>query len=140
MRAAIIIFLTSLSLTAMALEDFDRQEIEKRIKPVGNVRLEKNATNAAEQKPAAEAVVAKKEPGQSIYEQYCSMCHRDGVAGAPKFRDEASWKPRLTAQKDVAGLTASAIKGINAMPPKGTCADCSEEDIKNAISYMLPRS
>lgn len=137
MRLLILVLFVAISMVAVAAEDFDRQEIEQRIQPVGKVRLESNPS--AEAKPKKEEVAVKKEPGQEIYEQFCVTCHRDGVAGAPKFRD-ASWKPRLTANKDVAGLTASAIKGINAMPPKGTCVDCSEEDLKNAIQYMLPKS
>ena len=65
------------------------------------------------------------------------MCHRDGIAGAPKFRDENSWKPRL-ANANIDALIASAIKGKNAMPPKGTCQECSDSDIKAAIEYMVP--
>jgi cytochrome c5 len=29
-----------------------------------------------------------------------------------------------------------AVEGFNAMPPKGTCSDCSEEEIQAAINYM----
>lgn len=77
--------------------------------------------------------------GQSTYEQYCAVCHEDGVAGAPKFRDEKSWKPRL-ANRDLDALIASANKGLNAMPQKGTCTTCTDDDLKNAIHYMLPPS
>ena len=31
---------------------------------------------------------------------------------------------------------AKAITGINAMPPKGTCADCSDDELKGAIQKM----
>jgi cytochrome c5 len=30
----------------------------------------------------------------------------------------------------------NAINGINAMPPRGTCADCSDDEIKAAIEHM----
>jgi cytochrome c5 len=57
------------------------------------------------------------------------------VAGAPKFGDKAAWAPR--AQLGVAALTASAIKGKGAMPPKGGLANASEADIRAAVEYML---
>lgn len=75
---------------------------------------------------------------KNIYEQYCIICHGDGVAGAPKYRDEASWKSRI-GQRDINALVASAIKGKNAMPPKGTCQECTDSDIKAAIKYMVPQ-
>lgn len=84
-------------------------------------------------------VIEKKEQGQEIYEQYCIVCHRDGLAGAPKFRNEQDWKPRLAGRK-LDDLAASSIKGLNAMPAKGTCIKCSNDDLKAAISYMLPKS
>ena len=34
------------------------------------------------------------------------------------------------------GILAKAITGINAMPPKGTCADCSDDELKGAIKEM----
>nr|MCS5577811.1 c-type cytochrome [Alteromonas macleodii] len=27
--------------------------------------------------------------------------------------------------------------GINAMPPRGTCGNCSDDEIKAAIEYMI---
>ncbi|MGB5729137.1 MAG: c-type cytochrome [Thiogranum sp.] len=37
-------------------------------------------------------------------------------------------------------MLATAVSGLNAMPPKGTCADCSDEELKAAIEYMLSQS
>jgi len=33
-------------------------------------------------------------------------------------------------------LLKHAIEGIRSMPPRGTCADCSDEEIAAAIKYM----
>ena len=33
-------------------------------------------------------------------------------------------------------LVASVDKGMNAMPPKGMCYDCSAEDFKALIEHM----
>lgn len=75
---------------------------------------------------------------KAIYEQHCIICHADGVAGAPKYREEASWKSRI-GERQIDELVASAIKGKNAMPPKGTCQECTDSDIKAAIEYMVPQ-
>ena len=82
--------------------------------------------------PAAAAVASL--GGEALYKQACSVCHVAGVAGAPKFGDKAAWAPRVALGLD--GLTASAIKGKNAMPPKGG-STASDADIKAAVQYML---
>ena len=92
--------------------------------------------------PAAAAVVAAAaEPAKSaadappaLYTQICMVCHGSGVAGAPKIGDKAAWGPRLA--QGIDGLTASAIKGKNAMPPKGG-STASEADIKAVVTYMV---
>jgi cytochrome c5 len=83
--------------------------------------------------PAAAAVPAAG-AGQALYKQACAACHEAGVVGAPKFGDKAAWSARVGLGLD--GLTASAIKGKNAMPPKGGSA-ASDADIKAAVEYML---
>ncbi|WP_342133191.1 c-type cytochrome [Hydrogenophaga sp. OTU3427] len=83
--------------------------------------------------PAAATPVAAA-GGEALYKQACSVCHAAGVAGAPKFGDKAAWAPRIGA--GVAGLTASVVKGKNAMPPRGG-STASDADIKAAVEYML---
>jgi cytochrome c5 len=80
--------------------------------------------------PAAAAVGA----APALYTQVCAVCHVAGVAGAPKFGDKAAWAPRLAAGID--GLTASVIKGKNAMPPRGG-SQASDADIKAVVTYMV---
>lgn len=132
----IISLILCIACSSSFADDFDRNQIKQRIKPVGQVNIEGQAQVEPEKKEVA--VVKKTEPGQQTYEQFCAVCHRAGVAGAPKFRDEAAWKTRMD-KKDLAQLTASAIKGINAMPAKGTCMQCSDDEIKAAVQYMLPK-
>ncbi len=131
MKLAYFILLSCFSLTLYANEEKDRQEIQLRIQPVGQVFI-KNEVNSTE-------VALKKESGKETYEQYCTVCHRDGLAGAPRFRNKKDWKSRLNG-KTLDALVASSIKGLNAMPSKGTCIKCNEQDLKAAIKYMLPRS
>lgn len=73
--------------------------------------------------------------GEELYNTKCAVCHAAGVAGAPVFGDAAAWAPR--AEKGMDGLLATAKSGLNAMPPMGTCVDCSDEELKAAIQYML---
>lgn len=103
--------------------------ILENIKPVGEVNV--GDVPAA----AAPAAAAGPRSGKDVYSSTCMACHGTGVAGAPKVGDKAAWSPR--AAKGVDGLLTSATNGLNAMPPKGTCAACSEEELKGAIEYML---
>ena len=58
------------------------------------------------------------------------------MLGAPKLQDAADWQPRLD-EKGFDTVWQNDINGINAMPPMGTCGDCSNDDIKAAIEYMI---
>lgn len=84
---------------------------------------------------AVSGIAGADEPaGKATYDTKCSVCHASGVAGAPKYGDKAAWAPRIATGMDA--LLKSATNGKNAMPPKGTCMDCSEADLKAAIEYM----
>lgn len=75
--------------------------------------------------------------GADVKERYgksCAVCHAAGAAGAPKTGVEADWEPRL--EKGMDALVKSVEKGLNAMPPKGMCFDCSVADYKALITYM----
>ncbi|MFJ1269501.1 cytochrome c5 family protein [Legionella lytica] len=135
MKWSVVVLVSFFSFAGYADSDTERQEMQLRIQPVGQVSVQ--GQSGSEQK--ALATPAKKEPGEETYEQYCIVCHKDGLAGAPKFRNEQDWKPRLTG-RTLEDLVASSIKGLNAMPTKGTCFKCSEDDLSAAISYMLPKS
>jgi cytochrome c5 len=37
-------------------------------------------------------------------------------------------------------LLKHATEGLRAMPPKGACATCTEDDLKGAIEYMVSQS
>ena len=135
MKLYLVVLLSCLSFMLYASDNTEQQEIQRRIQPVGQVTVQ----NQAEDGSTSVDAVVKKEPGQGTYEQYCTVCHKDGLAGAPKFRNEVDWKSRQTG-RTLDDLVASSIKGLNAMPAKGTCIKCSEDDLKAAITYMLPKS
>ena len=108
-------------------------KIEENIRPVGQVNVGSVAATAA-----APAAAAGPRSGDGVYNASCLACHSTGAAGAPKLGDGAAWAPRVAKGMDV--LLSNAINGINAMPAKGTCAACSDEELKAAIEYMLSQS
>jgi len=76
--------------------------------------------------------------GEAIYNKTCKLCHASGMMSAPKLGDTAAWAPRIAKGEDA--LLASAISGLNKMPARGTCKDCSDDDLRNAIAYMVTHS
>ena len=78
---------------------------------------------------------AEEDPGKSIYDTKCMACHNTGVAGAPKLGDKEAWAPRIATGMDT--MLTNATNGIRAMPPMGTCMDCTEDQMKAAIQYMV---
>ena len=89
------------------------------------------AALAAANKSAAPVAGGNAVP--ALYTQTCAVCHAAGVAGAPKLGDKAAWGPRLGDGVD--GMTAIAIKGKGAMPPKGG-STASDAEIKAVVQYM----
>ncbi len=72
--------------------------------------------------------------GEALYKQTCVACHGAGVAGAPKLGDKAAWAPRVA--QGLPALVQSAIKGKNAMPPKGG-SNAPDQEIHAAVEYMV---
>ena len=68
------------------------------------------------------------------YNRTCRICHANGVGGAPKTGDVDAWRPRL--EKGMESLIRASNKGLNGMPPKGMCYECSDQDYEALISYM----
>jgi cytochrome c5 len=108
--------------------------IAKRLEPVGQVCVQGQECKGMEVAVTAGGGGAK--TPDEIITKHCSACHQTGLLGAPKIGDTAAWKERANQQGGLDGILAKAITGINAMPPKGTCADCSDADLKGAIKKM----
>jgi cytochrome c5 len=86
---------------------------------------------------AAPAAVPKN--GTELFEQTCSVCHAQGIAGAPKAGDKAAWGPRIV--KGKALLYEHAVNGFQGssgvMPPKGGRTDVSDDLVKQAVDHMV---
>jgi len=130
LKALILAAATLLMAQAHAATDAQNDKIAERIKPVGTVCVGAECGGAA---------VAPAEPrsGEEVFGAACTACHSMGVLGAPKKGDTAAWDERLA--KGMDATLKNALNGLNAMPPKGNCANCSDEEILAAIKYMSGR-
>ncbi len=125
------------AIVAHASEKTD-QEIAERLKPAGEVCVEGDPCATAVVATAASGASSGARSGEDIYKASCTTCHDAGVGGAPKFGDADAWKPRL--DKGIDTLYANAINGVNAMPAKGLCMDCSDEEMQAVVDYMVDKS
>ena len=76
--------------------------------------------------------------GEAVYQSACFACHLSGVADAPKLDDPAAWEPRLG--QGMEGLVQSVVNGKGAMPPKGGFANLTEDELRNAVGFMLDKA
>tara|TARA_Y200000002_G_C22432653_1_gene558721 strand:- start:86 stop:484 length:399 start_codon:yes stop_codon:yes gene_type:complete len=83
-------------------------------------------------------MAANAHPGQSTYNEACISCHNPGISGAPRLGDTDAWQAR--AAKGRQTLVNSTINGLNSMPAKGMCWQCTDEDLGDAVDYILEQS
>jgi cytochrome c5 len=135
---AIVLVILATNLTSEVSEYKPEEVVIENIKPVGEVYI------AGESEPEPVAAVADAsdaagpKTGEQVYNSNCLACHGTGAAGAPKTGDAAAWAPRIAAGMD--SMLANATSGLNAMPPKGLCMTCSNEELQGAIQYMVDNS
>ena len=135
--------------------------VYERIKPVGQVKVEgavqvaqapdepvaspdasqpapESPTSPTETPDSSESTSYDEAKGEQVYNTACFVCHGLGVAGAPKFGDQAGWAPRIAKGMEV--LFSHALQGFQAMPAKGGQTQLPDEDVKAAVSYMVSKS
>ncbi len=112
------------------------EEIAQRIKPVGQVCVQGEECKGVAAAAPAAAAGGGARSGEEVVTASCGACHGSGVLGAPKSGDKAAWTARADAAGGLDGLLKHAISGINAMPPKGTCATCTDDELMAAIKSM----
>jgi cytochrome c5 len=124
-----------LAVTVQAAEDAE-SEILERIKPVGTVCIEGSDCGRATTVATASGGAPAGKSGEEVYNTSCAACHGTGLMEAPKIGNVDDWAARIANGKDT--MLSNAINGIKAMPPKGTCMGCSDEELAAAIEHMLP--
>ena len=78
--------------------------------------------------------------GMGLEEKYnksCTFCHGTGAAGAPKTGVKEDWEPRI--ERGLEELVMRTKSGYGRMPAKGNCYNCSDEDYKALIKYMVSK-
>ncbi len=126
-----------------------QQRIEERIRPIGQVAIAGRDNSAlrdpggvapAAMAPAPAAAQAAADlDGEAVYKSACTACHGMGIAGAPKTGDAAAWQPRIDQGMDT--LVRHAIEGFQGqagfMPPRGGFSNLSDEQVRDAVQYMV---
>lgn len=95
----------------------------KVLAPIGKVEVK-------EEKMASAA-----RSGKEIYGSTCGVCHDNGVAGAPKLDEKATWETRLTG--GFSALVASAIAGKGGMPARGGNPDITDSEMELVVGHMI---
>lgn len=141
----ISLMLVGLSVAGAALAQSARDQlIAERLAPAGSVCLAGDAcvtgssaagSSASTSAPAMAQAASAEFSASATYEQYCAMCHNTGMANAPRRDDAAHWTARV-AEVGLATITNNAITGINAMPARGMCATCTDEQIGEIVQYL----
>jgi len=112
---------------ALIADHMKPETIDKRTKPVGQVMVKKEVAATA-------GAAAAPRTAKVIVETYCIACHGAGMPGAAKIGDKEAWAAKLEKGKEQ--VMANAIAGINAMPPRGLCMDCTDDELWSSIEYM----
>lgn len=119
--------------------DTNNTDCMKDCKDPATVKITSEPSIATLQTDEGEAIVeAVAEGGAMIYQQACQMCHQEGVAGSPMTGDKTAWAARIAQGRDK--MVASAIAGIGVMPPKGGQSQLSDEEVAEAVDYLIQQA
>lgn len=87
-----------------------------------------------------DSIEDKKNPGELIYQDFCALCHAEKPMiklNAPRIGVKADWKEPL--KQTIDEMLERIDEGLGAMPPRGGCFECTDQQLKAAIIYMLPK-
>ena len=136
MKRVLAVVLLGFGITAGAVMASVEDEIRSRIQPVGEVCLQ--GDECGEAAAASETASSGPRSGSEVYDAVCMACHTTGAAGAPVIGDAGAWAPRV--DQGMETLISHAINGFNAMPAKGGCASCPDEEIAAAVEHIVAES
>jgi cytochrome c5 len=119
-----------------ALFAASNDKIIERIAPAGSVCMIGDSCAGGVSVASAGGAAGALDPEQT-YNTYCVACHGTGANNSPVLGDAAAWQPRI--DKGLDTLYSNAVNGFNngAMPVKGLCMSCSDDDVKAAVDYIL---
>lgn len=77
--------------------------------------------------------------GKQLFDETCSSCHTGGfkgwMSGAPEIGDWDDWEPYF--KEGLSVMTKHINEGTERHEVKGNCEDCTEQQIKAAIEYIM---
>jgi len=77
--------------------------------------------------------------GKTTFHTYCYICHKNAVGELTMLIDKTRWTENRAI--DIETLIQHVRDGYTGnygtMPLKGACTECSEDDLNNAIMYMM---
>ncbi len=79
--------------------------------------------------------------GRKIFQEFCTACHAPQPVidiQAPRVGDKKAWRGLQKVPLEV--LLKITTKGVGAMPARGGCFECSDEQLRETIRYMRSRS
>ena len=112
--------------------------IEAAAAAVAEVAEEVTAEPAADAAPMEVAAAAFEFDAAGAYQMSCNACHGTGAAGAPMLGDAEAWEARM--EKGMEALMSNVINGVGAMPARGICMTCSDDDLQAIVNYMLAQN
>jgi len=95
---------------------------------------------AASHRPQAflHQIQGTKEEGQAIVQHFCATCHAEHpliAIGAPRIGHAGDWVARR--KQGPVLLWQHTTEGYHAMPARGGCFECSDEQLKKAILVLM---
>lgn len=85
------------------------------------------------------SIAGLKNEGAHIVQHYCAMCHAKEPQiqlGAPRIGCLDDWQPRLKQGSTM--ILKHTYEGLNAMPARGGCFECTDAQLLLAIQALLP--
>ncbi len=105
-------------------------EIRERLQPFGRLCRMGDDCGGAETAQAGSGTMS----GEQVYNQFCFACHATGVSESPLLGDAQAWAPRIA--KGVDALWESTTNGLGLMSMRGTCMNCSDDELREAMDYV----
>lgn len=117
----------------------ESEAVAQRVEPSGEVNMggpQIAESSAAADEQSAGGGASELETAAQVYDAVCASCHANGVAGAPATDNASEWRERLSA-RGLDTLYDHAINGFNAMPARGGNSSLSDEQVEQAVEYIL---
>ena len=131
------------SLTADALAGVRKMPPHGANMKLSNTEIQRAITYMVNQsggnwvEPTSTKAAPAERTGEQVVQMRCAQCHEKGLHGAPKIGDADAWIPRVKDGLDV--VVRSAINGHGGMQARGGMANLTDNEMRNAIIYMMNR-